>query len=103
MIGGPVVDKFNEQINKKDLELILEVNKKAIEIQTSVADQNEEILTIINELLTNQKTFNSDQAFKIDKIIKQSEDTNRDIFKIQVLFLTGLLSLVIQVIQLWKK
>ena len=98
-----MVDKFNEQINKKDLELILEVNKKAIEIQTSVADQNEEILTIINELLTNQKTFNSDQAFKIDKIIKQSEDTNRDIFKIQVLFLTGLLSLVIQVIQLWKK
>lgn len=89
----------NEQLNKKDLELILEVNKKAIEIQTGVADQNEDILTVLNELKTTQNLQND----KIDKLVKQSEDTNRDIFKIQVLFLTGLLSLVIQVIQLWKK
>lgn len=98
-----MVEKSHEQLNKKDLELILEVNKKAIEIQTGVADQNEEILTALNELLDNQKSFNAEQTTKVDKIIKQSEETNRDIFKIQVLFLTGLLSLVIQVIQLWKK
>ncbi len=79
-----MVEKLNnENVKKKDLELILEVNKKAIEIQTEVAEQNEEII----EALTDIK--------------KAQEDTNRDLFKIQVLFVTGLLSLVIQIIQMF--
>lgn len=94
-----MVEKFNEHLNKKDLELILEVNKKVIEIETEVVEQNEEIISSLTNLLKNQASHGE----KIDKIAKQSEDTNRDIFKIQVLFLTGLFSLIIQVIQLWKK
>ena len=94
-----MVEKFNEQLNKKDLELILEVNKKAIDIQTVVAEQHEDILENLVDLKKNQIT----QGEKIDKLVKQSEDTNRDIFKIQILFLSGLFSLIIQVIQLWKK
>ena len=94
-----MVEKLNEQLNKKDLELILEVNKKAIDIQTVVAEQHEDILENLVDLKKNQIT----QGEKIDKLVKQSEDTNRDIFKIQILFLSGLFSLIIQVIQLWKK
>lgn len=94
-----MVEKYNEQLNKKDLELILEVNKKAIDIQTEVTEQHEDILEYLVDLKKNQIS----QGEKIDKLVKQSEDTNRDIFKIQILFLSGLFSLIIQVIQLWKK
>src|SRR5437868_831964 len=93
-----MVDKItniNENIKKKDLDLILEVNKKAIEIETEVADQNEEIISLLGDIKESQKV----QDTKIDKLVKQSEDTNRDIFKIQVLFVTGLLSLVIQIVK----
>lgn len=76
---------LNEQLKKRDLEVFLELNKKAIEIETEVADQNEEII------------------LKLDKVIKQVEDTNKDIFKIQVLFITGILSLIIQIIQMFIK
>lgn len=89
----------NERINKKDLEIILEINKKAIEIETEVGSQNEEII----ELLTENKLKTKQIEEKIDKIIKQSEETNKDLFKIQVLFITGLLSLVVQVVQIFLK
>lgn len=89
----------NENINKKDLDLILEVNKKAIEIETAVADQNEEVLSLLSKIKENQDKIDS----KLDKINKHSEDLSKDIFKIQVLFISGLLSLVIQVLQMFKK
>lgn len=97
----------SENFNRRDLDLILEVNRKAIEIETAVADQNEEIISILNK--SKERDDKEDQNLnrledKIDKLIKQSEETNKDIFKIQVLFMTGLLSLIIQVIQfLFKK
>jgi len=87
---------LNEQLNKRDLEIILEVNKKAIEIETSVADQNEEMITLLNEAKDKHKELDS----KIDRITKLSEELNKDIFKLQVLLVTGLLSLVMQVIQM---
>jgi len=90
---------IHEHISKKDLELILEVNKKAIEIETQVVDQNEEV---INYLDAAEKKIEAIEE-KIDKIIKQTEETNKDLFKIQVLFITGLLSLVIQIIQIFIK
>lgn len=126
-----MVDKINpnENIKKRDLELILEVNRKAIEIETSVADQNEEIIEVLADIRKTQMEVNEtaievkktlheknkeisasledirktqlDHDSKIDKLAKQSEDTNREIFKVQVLFLTGLLSLVIQIIQIF--
>lgn len=102
-----MVDKIiNENVKKKDLELILEVNKKAIEIQSEVAEQNEEIISSLSEIKKSQedqeeKTEKLEE--KIDKLIKQSEETNKDLFKMQVLFVTGLLSLVIQIIQIFIK
>lgn len=126
-----MVEKINpnENIKKHDLELILEVNKKAIEIETNVADQNEEIIEVLADIRKTQMEVNEtaievkktlheknkeittsvadirktqlEFEAKMDKLIKQSEETNRDIFKIQVLFLTGLLSLIIQIVQIF--
>lgn len=90
----------NEQlINKADLKVFLEVNRKAIEIETEVVDQNEEIILLLN----NSKSKQDDLDTKLDKLIKQTEEINKDIFKIQVLFITGILSLVIQIIQMFVK
>lgn len=95
-----MVDKINnENVKKKDLELILEVNKKAIEIESEIAEQNEEII----ELLSDIKKTQGDQDKKIDEITEEVDKTNKDLFKIQVLFITGLLSLVIQIVQIFIK
>jgi len=90
---------LSDQLNKRDLEIILEVNKKSIEIETCVADQNEEIISIISEIKEKQKEID----VKADKIAKQNDELSKDIFKLQVLFVTGLISLVIQVIQIFLK
>lgn len=90
---------FTEQVNKKDLEIILEVNKKAVEIETAVADQNEEIIGLLNSCKNTQEKIEE----KVDKVLKQSEETSKDIFKMQVLFITGLLALVAQIIQIFMK
>lgn len=96
----------NDNVNKRDLDLILEVNRKAIEIETAVADQNEEVITLLNnnrEMHSKTKEEFALLNIKLDKIIKYSEEINKDLFKIQVLFLTGLLSLVVQVVQMFLK
>lgn len=89
----------NENIKKKDMELILEVNKKAIEIETAVAEQNEEIITYLED----GKKRDAEMEKKVDKLVTQSDETNKDLFRIQVLFVTGLLSLIIQVIEMFAK
>jgi len=86
-----------DQVKKRDLEIILEVNKKAVEIETAVADQNEEIIGLLND---NQSTQESIEE-KLDKLIEKADDTAKDLFKIQVLFVTGLLALVAQIIQIF--
>ena len=88
-----------EQVNRKDLEIILEVNRKAVEIETAVADQNEEIIGLLNSCKNGQEKIDE----KVDKILKQSEETSKDIYKMQVLFITGLLALVAQIVQIFLK
>ena len=95
-----MVDKINnENVKKKDLELILEVNKNAIEIQTEVADQFEDIVSALSEIKKEQ----SDQTKKLDKLQEEAEATNKDLFKIQILFVTGLLSIIVQIIQVFVR
>ena len=98
----------NEAINKKDLDLIIQVNKKAIEIQTAVVDQNEEIINYLEKNKKKQeeikeKASNLDRLLlienKLDTILKKTEEFNKDIFKIQVMFASGLLGLIIQLIE----
>lgn len=87
------------QVNKRDLEIILEVNRKAVEIETAVADQNEEIIGLLNDNQNSQEKIEE----KLDKLLEHASDTSKDLFKIQVLFVTGLLALVAQIIQIFIK
>lgn len=89
----------NESLKKQDLELIVEVNKKAIEVQTEVAEQNEEVISDLSDI----KKWQEEQGKKIDKLIEQGEQTSRDIFRMQVLFITGLISLIVQIVQIFLK
>jgi hypothetical protein len=88
-----------DQVNRRDLDIILEVNKKAVEIETEVAGQNEEIIALLNNTRSNQEAMD----IKIDKLLEKSEKQSRDLFKIQVLFITGLLTLVAQIVQIFLK
>lgn len=88
-----------DRVNKKDLEIILEVNRKAVEIETAVADQNEEIISLLNDCKDSQEEMDK----KLDKLVEQGQDTSKELFKIQVLFVTGLLALVAQIIQIFLK
>ncbi len=94
-----MVDKNDTIYSKNDLALILEVNKKSIEIETEVAEQNEEIISSLTAI----KKVQEDHDKKLDKLVKQSDETNRDLFKIQILFISGLLSLVVQIIEIFRK
>ena len=94
-----MVDKNDTIYSKNDLALILEVNKKSIEIETEVAEQNEEIISSLTAI----KKVQEDHDKKLEKLVKQSDETNRDLFKIQILFISGLLSLVVQIIQIFRK
>lgn len=88
-----------ERFNKKDLEVILEVNRKVVEIETAVAEQNEEIISALDDCKKQQE----DTAKNVEKILKLSEDTSKDLFKIQVLFITGLLALVAQIVRIFLR
>lgn len=90
---------INEPLKKQDLQIILEVNKKAIEIETGVADQNEEIIEYLNK----SKECHLEMLDKINKVIKQNDDIAKDIFKLQILFVTGLFSIIVQIVQIFLK
>lgn len=101
---------ITDHINKKDIEIILEVNRKAIEIETEMVNQNEEIIKLLDIHKLNQQDIIDkiddfiDENKKIStELTKKIEEINRDLFKIQVLFLTGILSLVVQLIQFFTK
>ncbi len=97
---------ISEQLNKKDLELIIEVNRKAIEVETAVADQNEEIIDHLNKSNTSDLSLHDKadkNAKQHEEIIKKIEELNKEIFKMQVLFITGLLGFIVQIVSLFVK
>jgi hypothetical protein len=105
-----MVEKSKEQLSKQDLDVVLEVNRKAIEIQTEVAEQNEEIVNSLSNITKTLSDHIADDdkiqeltAKKIDQLIEKSNDISKDLFKIQVLFVTGTLALIAQIIQIFLK
>lgn len=94
-----MVEKTSSNVQKRDLDLILEVNRKAIEIEMEVVEQNEEVIKYLTDI---QKT-QTDIDAKIDKLVEKTDSISKDLFKIQVLFVTGLLSLVVQIFQIFFK
>jgi len=90
---------FTESISKQDLEITLKIHEKVIEVQSVVADQNEEIIKLLGSI----KEMSDKDKDKLDKLVKQSEETSRDLFQVKILFLTGLLSIVVQIVQIFLK
>jgi hypothetical protein len=97
-MADKIID-IEEHIERRDLDIILEVNKKAIEIQTEVADQNEEIISRLSKMENRQERIEGNQ----EKITKQNDEISKELFKVQVMFVTGLLALVAQIIQIFLK
>lgn len=93
------ISDIEEYLDKRDLNIILEVNKKAIEIQTEVADQNEEIIGKLTKISEDQETIIEQNK----EIIKQNDENSKELFKMQVLYITGLLAIVAQIIQIFVK
>ena len=111
----------NDNLKRKDLDLILEVNRKAIELETEAVEQNEEIIDLLNKskdtlIKSNDKIADALCEYnekidlvdkkvdkKLDAIIEQNEKLSRDIFTIKILFATGLISLIVQIIQIFIK
>jgi len=101
-----MVEKQSDALKRKDLDLILEVNKKAIEIETEVAEQNEEIIKSLDTIQNNQGDIDKkldDHSEKLEKLIKQTDETNKDLFRMQVLFITGLITLIAQIVEIFLK
>lgn len=104
MVDKPI--NINDIVNKKDIEIILEVNRKAIEIGSENAEQNEEIIKLLNESKESHNKFyekNDSIDKKADSIIKQNETLSRDLFTIKILYVAGILGLVTQIIQIFLK
>jgi len=90
---------MNDLLHKKDLDVILEVNKKAVEIETYVAEQNEEIISFLNK----NKDQQDYMIHLIEKILEQSNINDKEIYKLQILYVVGFLTLVAQIVQIFLK
>jgi hypothetical protein len=110
---------LNDRIGKHDLESILQVNRKAIEIQTDVAGQNEEIidfltiskerhdifdkkLDVINQMcidISEQIEESNNKSEKRDEDVKkQNEAISRELFQQKILFIGAFLGIIAQII-----
>lgn len=86
-------------ISKSEIETILDVNRKAIELHTEVSNQYEEIVDGL-ENNSNKLTKIEDELKSISKNI---EKIDRDLFKISVLMSSGIITLILTIIQMFIK
>lgn len=93
-------NRDNENIlEKSDLETIIKVNNKAIELQTETNEQYEEVISKLN--IEAEKTKNvKEDITEIKKDIKEISKTQ---WKILVLLGAGIANLIFQVISMFKK
>lgn len=117
-------DEKNNQLDRRDLDLILEVNRKSVELETLAASQNEDIICELKEIADSSKLVldlikeestvhdNSREKInikvdsfdeKLDTIIKKFNDFDKSLFEIKILFATGVIGLIIQVVQLFLR
>lgn len=80
---------MSTNLDEKDIEKILAVNAKSVEIQNHVAGQFDEIKKNGTEIVASSKKTEE----KISVIEKKIEEISREIFQLKVLFATGMLSL----------
>lgn len=123
------VKRDDESLSKSDLDAIIEVNKKAIEVQVEVAAQNEKVIEDLEEniqlshnlkrdtestlrelssLKTEMKEHKSDVVEKIDDAVEKIDDVKKKVeeldksqFKIYAILTTGAIAIILQIIQLF--
>lgn len=120
-------DEENDNLSKGDLDTILEVNKKAIEVQVEVASQNENIIEELEEskelkfkiikdienvdrkidyLKIENKEYHEDNIIKISELSKKVDDFALSQAKIYFVLTAGGIATILQLIQIilnWKK
>lgn len=109
-------------LDKKDVELLLEVNKKAIELQTETSSQYEDLIEGL-EAVGKENRDNRTDIIKIKEIASELDETVSDLkkemksdiekldsklkeikdsmFKTGVLISAGIISLVVQIIEIF--
>lgn len=93
-------------LDKSDIDTIIKVNNKAIELQTEVSDQYEELISNFSDNLSSTEKSQDIQTKILDEIKeikKEVVDINKLQFRILLLLSTGMISLIIQVITLLVK
>lgn len=94
-------------LDKKDLDTILEVNKKAVQLETEVLAQNEEIIELLNEIASSGIKHDEEISEKIDdiddKFAKKFAELEKSMFEIKALFAVGIVNVIIQIIMIFKK
>lgn len=83
-------------LQKSDLDTIIEVNNKAIELQTETSEQYEEMISLTTTLSNNQEKIDD----KIKNIETEIKDINKTLLKIMLIVGTGIISLIAQLISL---
>lgn len=101
----------NKQLDKDDIDLLLEVNKKAIELQTEISNQYEEIIDAIEEMddetsqnkvnLEKLIDINKDFEIGLEKLSKDVKEIKDSMFKTGVLVSAGIVSIIIQIIEIF--
>jgi hypothetical protein len=81
-----------------------------VDLESERVEQNEKIIILLNQSLDKNKGYEENIEEKIDEVLVSTENLEtkilaieKDLFKIQVVFLSGIISLIIQIIQLFKK
>jgi predicted nucleic acid-binding Zn-ribbon protein len=92
------MDKRDRDAQRGDIDTILEVNKKAIELHTEISDQYEEIIATQNKMIASQTKIDDD----IKAIKKDMDELNKSQFKIILLLSTGIISLIIQLVAAFR-
>jgi len=100
-------------ISKNDIETILKVNKEAIELQTQVSSQYEEIIEEISELTdVNKKLKEATEKIKeevsdlkkikedISEIKKINQENKEALLKLNIVLGSGIITTIIAIIQI---
>ena len=110
-----------DSLSRSDLDAIIEVNKKAIELQVEVAAQNEMFIEDLEEskqisenikrdtestlreialLKLDVKDSKKDTLDKLKDIEKKVDELDKSQFKIYALLTTGTIAVILQIVQI---
>lgn len=89
----------NRNLQKSDIETIIQVNNKAIELQNEISDQYEDILSTMTRISMRQDNIERD----IVEIRKESKEIAKTQFKVLVILSSGIVSLIFQIFNMFKK